>query len=642
MFFLLILSVFLNGEQSDQNQLDYMKDVVWGQYLPDYGAQQKVITSSDLDKYNSRDLADILRNVPGLSVSAGGKSGTKVSIRGFANEKVKVLINGQPISENYYGMVDLSTIPVEQIEKVIITPSSISPQYAEGMGGIINIITKEGWEPPQLKISVEAIEDLGHYLEISQTHPLGSFTIMNLNVSWEKVKGFKLPEDFVPDFYEDGGLRENSDRERLHFQGTLRRILKNQQYVSLGFGVTRQDFGCVNETDRLPIDRFVDWSNNYVNSRARLNLRKNIIMYPAILYSYYMDRLKRYSRQPFFDENLDFDSVFKIHTMSEKVEIDHDIFTKNKLTYGNEFRYIYFLKKPDIDEDLERYKYSINNAYLIDEINPVKPLYITPGIGFSTLFNSQHYTYDINPSLGLKYFITNNLSSRVSMGRTIKYPTLQNLYSETKGNPDLKSEYAYKFEAGSEITIPIKKSAKVTSSASVFRNYIHDLIYLSYQDDLDGKFANTSSSVGTWGADFQIGSEIELNRNTRIIPNAMLSSLFFKQGNLAREEYTEIKAYNPRYQVSFDNTMFFKLLLPASITYVIKGSFTRYDHIQAKMKDYTVHDLKSEVYMFKETMSLYLQISNIYDKLYEEKRDYPQPGRTFNFGIRYNYKNKLF
>src|SRR5713226_4868876 len=64
-----------------------------------------VITRKDIDERAARDVADVLREVPGLSVSRTGSLGktTSVFIRGASSKQALVLWNGVEINDPYFS-----------------------------------------------------------------------------------------------------------------------------------------------------------------------------------------------------------------------------------------------------------------------------------------------------------------------------------------------------------------------------------------------------------------------------------------------------------------------------------------------------------------------------------------------------------
>mgnify|MGYP000869357079 CR=1 FL=1 len=116
--------------------------------------------------------AEALKFLPGVSVQFGGKGDAQVNIRGFEQRQVKVLIDGVPARESYFGTVDLSMLPADSISKITITKGASSVLYGSNtMGGVINIITKKGTKTPQTSVSA-SFGDYGtaHYSEVGRAH----------------------------------------------------------------------------------------------------------------------------------------------------------------------------------------------------------------------------------------------------------------------------------------------------------------------------------------------------------------------------------------------------------------------------------------------------------------------------------------
>ena len=90
------------------------------------GASSTVITAQDIARSPSYNLHDILAQVPGVQltslygVTANGAK-TSVDLRGFgafAISNTLVLVNGRRLNDVDMGQVDLSTIPLQSIERV--------------------------------------------------------------------------------------------------------------------------------------------------------------------------------------------------------------------------------------------------------------------------------------------------------------------------------------------------------------------------------------------------------------------------------------------------------------------------------------------------------------------------------------------
>lgn len=129
------------------------------------GTSATVITAEEIAHSPAQTLSEIIAQVPGVQLQSfyGGVNGAKTSVdlRGFgafASANTLVLINGRRLNDIDLQGVDLTTIPLNAIERIEITRgNSGAVLYGDNaVGGVVNIVTKSGVGGPPVAIRAEA------------------------------------------------------------------------------------------------------------------------------------------------------------------------------------------------------------------------------------------------------------------------------------------------------------------------------------------------------------------------------------------------------------------------------------------------------------------------------------------------------
>jgi vitamin B12 transporter len=103
-----------------------------------------VLTKSDIDQRDARDVADLLREVPGLAVSRTGTSGHATSLftRGAASTHTLVMWNGIEINNPYFSGYDWGRFSTAGVEQVEVVRGPYSSLYgSEAVAGVVNVLT---------------------------------------------------------------------------------------------------------------------------------------------------------------------------------------------------------------------------------------------------------------------------------------------------------------------------------------------------------------------------------------------------------------------------------------------------------------------------------------------------------------------
>jgi vitamin B12 transporter len=103
-----------------------------------------VITRTDIDERAAGDVADVLREVPGLVLARSGSPGKATSLftRGAASTQTLVLWNGIVLNNPYFSGYDWGRFSTAGVEQIEVVRGPFSALYgSEAMAGVVNVIT---------------------------------------------------------------------------------------------------------------------------------------------------------------------------------------------------------------------------------------------------------------------------------------------------------------------------------------------------------------------------------------------------------------------------------------------------------------------------------------------------------------------
>ena len=197
-----------------------------------------VVSAEDLRKASAESLAEALRDVPGVTILDNSVPGMKrIEIRGESSRRNVIMIDGQEITDHssYGTPLLIDTSAVQRVE-VVRGPSSVL-YGSKAIGGVINIITKQGSDRP-----IEG-ELSGTYFSATNGHHFGG-TLIGAVGNW--------------DYRVTGSVADHDDRETA--EGTLEGSSFSTDSLSghLGYRSGKHYFAVKAERYDLESDSYVD------------------------------------------------------------------------------------------------------------------------------------------------------------------------------------------------------------------------------------------------------------------------------------------------------------------------------------------------------------------------------------------------
>ncbi|GKX48052.1 TonB-dependent vitamin B12 receptor BtuB [Pectobacterium carotovorum] len=163
-------------------------------------APTTVVTREDIDRWQAKSVADVMRRLPGVDIEQSGGLGQQstLRIRGSESRHVLILMDGIRLNQaGISGSSDLSQIPLSLVQKVEYIRGARSAVYgSDAIGGVVNIITTREKNGTTLAAGVGSKGYQAYDLATQQT--LDSGTTVTLAGNYAYTKGFDIAAADAP------------------------------------------------------------------------------------------------------------------------------------------------------------------------------------------------------------------------------------------------------------------------------------------------------------------------------------------------------------------------------------------------------------------------------------------------------------
>ncbi len=452
--------------------------------------QVNVITEEDVKATNSHTVAEVLNHVPGLYVTTGRKAEADVSIHGFDQNKVLVLIDGIPYYETYYGKLDLSQVPADIIAKIVITKGAASVLYgANAEAGVINIVTKKAGEKLSASVNMEVGEKNAHRGSAFLSEKKGIFNYA-LNVVREESDGWKMSGDFDPvvgtygkggskvsAVLEDGGFRNNSDSKNTNFWARfgVEPNPDSEYYVSFRVADGERGFPLniyennSHFTTRPAFSYLArsEYQDAGVDLSGRQTINDQLTFKAKVFYHEHEDDYISYTDTT-YDSKMAV-STFKDYCAGVSLFSDYKPIDWDTLRFSLHYKLDSHKSRDDDYLPLQEAKANTGSVGIENEFKVVSNLSVVAGVSYDwfDVVKAQENNTDgagdlisqddltepgvkdsFNPMVGVVYNLQDATKLFASVAKKTRFPSLEELYSSKSGNPDLEAEESINYTAG--------------------------------------------------------------------------------------------------------------------------------------------------------------------------------------------------
>ncbi len=601
-------------------------------------ASVTIVAADEIQKYGYRNLADILRSVPGFYVTYD-RDYTFVGVRGFGrlgdwNSRILVLIDGHRINNNVLGQAMLGNeflVDVDMIERVEIVRGPSSSLYgASAFFAVINVITRTSKEVKDWELSFQTGSFGTYEGRATYGHQFQSLGVL-LSGTFYDSHGQTL---FFPEFNTPAtnhGITSDTDYESYtHILATLtfHGFTLQGLFATRDKGVPTGYFGSVFND---PADFNID-SHQYVN-----------LGYQHPIGKWQLDASTAYDQArlqgPVPEAPLTPGDPVVLDTFSFRgnwwtgdVKASRKLFERNHLTLGTEVRDNLRQDQGDLVNPPNVFNQEPNNSlitafYVQDEYGITTRLALNAGVRYD------HYSTfggTVNPRLGLIFRAAQKTTLKFLYGQAFRapdvYETSPDFGSFYDNNPKLQPEHIKSLEAVVEQGL----GRYFLLSGGVYRNLIDDLISIESKPDGQFQYQNSGRAQAT-------GMDIEFSGRA---PNGMQGNASFDYVDADNDGPGDLKLNNsPRHMAK---CTFSVPLIGHRLFAGVDGQFIgrRLTLLQDSLSSYQVFNLTLLGHAIGKHLDVAASIYNILDKTYfdpgrpEDPEDaIQQDGRSFRIKV---------
>lgn len=620
--------------------------------LKDIAQATTVIEKEEIERLPVLTIGDILEMKAGIDMKSYGNplSLTSTYVRGIPSNATLVLINGHPVNTITTGTADMSMINIHEIERIEIIKGPVSSFYgANGLGGVINIITTRHVVEPEAALSMTAsTEDYEKPLQTKELFARAGAPFGNTQLD---VSGAYTMSD---------AERSNSDGELYHIQadvhhdfGTaaLRTLVMydNKEYGVPGplpfidsthalpdFGDSTATSLFDREHDKMLLATIAfDWS---VLRNLRLHTK---------LFGNRQSRLFHTAYAGWLGDTIIEDYDYMTHSFGLS-SVAALTFNNDEIALGFDVRFdtLRTTQESTQSDTSWNASSSIIGAWL-EMRKHVSRVMVIPRVRFDQ--NSDYGSF-VSPGFGIVSSVAPDIWVKVSLERAFRAPTFNDLYWPLGGNTELTPEQGWAYEVRCEAS-PMNR---LFSALSFFMRDVQDRIVWLPTDNGLWQPQN-ANRLAIRGIDLEIRSQLSdviglSFEGTYVHARQTNSEIVYDfydwvadTGTTIIEEIERDAAFTPRFRVSVGlntnashdfSVAINALFVSEQVNYY--PDYTEYPSVlmhEKVLDGYVAVNMSARKSLF-EFLTLDFGIRNLLDVQYAtqfgfsiDDRDYPMPGR---------------
>jgi vitamin B12 transporter len=646
-----LLALLLNigaVAQKDTASLPLEEVVVTANRFPQkQNTTGKVVTVIDrptIERSLGVGLVDLLNRQAGIAIAgANNNLGTNpdVYLRGSATGNVLILLDGVPMYDvsTIANTFDLNHIPLDNLERIEILKGAQSTPYgSDAVAGVIHLITRKEAKKPFAGQATASAGSFGTFQASAGLRGQAGSTSWSLQMQHRQSKGFSAAHDSTG----KGGFDQDGFRQQTAHAELRQRLGKGLTATVMGnWGDYRTDLDAGSwrdEKDQRAENRQWQAGAGLEYRREQWSLQASY-RHAYLQRRYLNDSADRPGFTRFSQENYegmsDFAEAYGRFRIGRHAELLAGIDKRWQATDQRFFSVSSFGPYENkLSSDSARI--GITGAFASLFLENGKGAFLETGLRYNRHSRfGDHLTYTVNPSWSpnerTKLFL--NLSS------AFKAPSLYQLYDANVGERSLRPEISATAEGGVQATSKDGRwNGRMVVFAREIRNGI-DFDYVSY------RYYNYNRQTA-------FGGEIETSYRQERLNLTANYSYVKGEVNTVRYEYDPSSwSYVAKGDTAYDNlfrrprhslnlTAGFKgtdrLFVQTSLRAVSRRLEPRFMDTPMELEPYATVDLHAS-YRIGRATNLFLDIGNLFDKVYFDVAGFNARRRFLMAGIRVGF-----
>ena len=512
---------------------------VWGQRpMKGIGVQETRLDSAILKENIALSVADVLAfNSPIFVKQYGRATLSTVSFRGTGPSHTQVTWNGMRINNPMLGMTDFSMIPSYFIDDAsLLHGTSSVNETGGGLGGLVRLSTTPAAADG---FGLQYVQGIGMYRTFDEF----------LRLTWGdehwQVSTRAVYQSSANDFkYRNRDKKENIYDEDKNIIGSYYPVERNKSGAFDDVHVLQEVYYNTGRGDRFGLNAWYINSNrelpvtttDYADDRQFENRQREHTLRSIVSWDHYRSTWKTAVKAGYIHTWMAYDyrrdpgsgtmtsmtrARNKVNTLYGQVEGEYTPNDRWFFTAGVS-AHQHFVESIDKHIILQQGGKGIvgyDKGRIELSASASAKWRPTERLGMSVVLREELYgtEWATIPALFADYLLSKrgNIVAKASVSRNYRFPTLNDLYFLPGGNPDLRSESGFSYEAGLSFAVGKEDAYTLSGSASWYDLHIDD--WILWLSTTKGFFSPRNvKEVHAYGVEMQADLDVVLARELKL------------------------------------------------------------------------------------------------------------------------------